>query len=526
MSNLTAHPHAVTPLSFVPVTRHPQQTLRRGRRMSLLPGWQMSGNLHTLGYFSAPVCLGSPSRQFDLIVDTGSALTALPCEGCPHCGSHKHGSVSGARFSEKASSTSEPVVCSRPPRGMSTCRSCDGGKCAYSVSYTEGSSIRGHLVYDSFWFGTELGNRAVRASFGCQTYESGLFYSQVADGITGMSQGQGYGPCLFDYLRDQTRAPNVFSICLSEEVGALVLGGTVPPDLKAEWVPYSGSSSYVVDLVDIRVSGASIGEPSSVYRSTIIDSGTTFMYLPPGPYRKVRDQWRNHCPWGACASRVAKGEYPDDYCYTMSTDELRRFAPHSLHFANGVRVNFDSRQYAYELRRGVWCLGVFDNEHNGAVIGAANMRNYEVIFDRDRHRVAFYPSDCGGMHALRHSSVLQGGYSLNGCSRKTPPRAGPPPPPSPPPPPPPPCALPSLYLPTGWLPSRPAGRATGCWRRSSPCLSPRRRREERCVRARWTVWLCLYGVPRRAVRVCRSRGHRLVCTAEVGRVGVRCRVHG
>ena len=35
------------------------------------------------------------------------------------------------------------------------------------------------------------------------------------------------------------------------------------------------------------------------------------------------------------------------------------------------------------------------------------MRNYEVIFDRDRHRVAFYPSDCGGMHALRHSSVLQ-----------------------------------------------------------------------------------------------------------------------
>ena len=27
------------------------------------------------------------------------------------------------------------------------------------------------------------------------------------------------------------------------------------------------------------------------------------------------------------------------------------------------------------------CLGIFDNEHNGAVIGGANMRNNEVIFD-------------------------------------------------------------------------------------------------------------------------------------------------
>ena len=99
---------------------------------------------------------------------------------------------------------------------------------------------------------------------------------------------------------------------------------------------------------------------------------------PPDAYRPVRDHFRSHCPWGTCGARAAKGEYPDDYCYTMSAAEVDQLTPMTLHMANGVSIDFGPRQYAYELRAGVWCLGVFDNEHNGAVIGAANMRNHEV----------------------------------------------------------------------------------------------------------------------------------------------------
>jgi len=52
--------------------------------------------------------------------------------------------------------------------------------------------------------------------------------------------------------------------------------------------------------------------------------------------------------------------------------------PMALKFGNGVTLDFGPRNYAYELRKGIWCMGVFDNEHNGAVIGGATMRNYEV----------------------------------------------------------------------------------------------------------------------------------------------------
>ena len=172
----------VTPLRFVPA----DASGRRGRRPAPhkrrlgLGGLELSGNLHTLGYFSADVCVGSPPKSFDLIVDTGSALTALPCADCPHCGAHKHAAAPGSRFSEASSSSSQRVDCSHPPTGM-RCSSCSGGACGYSVSYTEGSSIRGRMVQDTFWFGVAAGGqRGVRATFGCQTYESGLFYSQVA----------------------------------------------------------------------------------------------------------------------------------------------------------------------------------------------------------------------------------------------------------------------------------------------------------------------------------------------------------
>ncbi|KAL1522784.1 hypothetical protein AB1Y20_017756 [Prymnesium parvum] len=442
LSNRTA----ITPLRFVPAdpsgARGRRLVGHRKRGRHLATGFEMHGDLHTLGYFSADVCLGTPPLSFDLIIDTGSALTALPCADCMHCGAHRHPGASGARFDERRSTTAQRVSCSQPVAGMHSCRSCDGGVCSYGVSYTEGSSIRGKLLIDTFHFAKPHGGAlSFRASFGCQTYESGLFNSQVADGISGFSQAETYGPTLFDWFHRATGTPYVFSMCLSEEVGAMVLGGALPPSLKANWTDYSGGGSYTVDLAELRIGGKPVPTDRNTYRNTIIDSGTTFMYLPPGAYVVVRDHFRTVCPWGSCGTRSEKGEYPDDYCYRASLAEVDQMTPFSMHFSNGVAVELGPRQYAYELRRGVWCLGIFDNEHNGAVIGGANMRNYEVIFDREHRRVAFVPSDCLGMHAGRHASVLVGGYGLDGChaqpsnEQPMPPSPSPPPPaPSPPPP--------------------------------------------------------------------------------------------
>ena len=79
---------------------------------------------------AAEVCVGTPPKTFELIVDTGSALMAMPCAGCSACGHHK----AGARFDARTSSTNVPLTCFKHPDYV-RCSGCSGSECPYSVSY-------------------------------------------------------------------------------------------------------------------------------------------------------------------------------------------------------------------------------------------------------------------------------------------------------------------------------------------------------------------------------------------------------
>ena len=85
------------------------------------------------------------------------------------------------------------------------------------------------------------------------------------------------------------------------------------------------------------MAGKSVGHGHS-FGSTLVDSGTTFLYLPPKVYAAVRDHFLSHCPWGTCKERTVKGHYSDDYCYRMSLaelDQVRECAPDRLHMICG-----------------------------------------------------------------------------------------------------------------------------------------------------------------------------------------------
>ena len=193
-----------------PGGRLPRDEIRydmHGRRLK--SNGVLSGALHTLGYYSTDVCLGNPGRRFDLIVDTGSSITAVPCSTCRQCGTHRCGRT--GCFDIGRSRSVQTLSCKRPPTGF-TCERCFAGeKCGYSVHYTEGSSIQGHVVTDVAHFlranrkfkmstapsgepevATSLSavsaaeSLTTRVYFGCQTMETGMFYKQEADGIMGM----------------------------------------------------------------------------------------------------------------------------------------------------------------------------------------------------------------------------------------------------------------------------------------------------------------------------------------------------
>jgi hypothetical protein len=63
------------------------------------------------------------------------------------------------------------------------CARCERTQCGYAVSYTEGSQIRGEVMTDHVHFGDGASSFTERMVVGCQTYETGLFRGQVADGM-------------------------------------------------------------------------------------------------------------------------------------------------------------------------------------------------------------------------------------------------------------------------------------------------------------------------------------------------------
>lgn len=108
---------------------------------------------------------------------------------------------------------------------------CDDDKeqCVYEREYAEHSSSKGVLGEDLISFGNESQLTPQRAVFGCETVETGDLYSQRADGIIGLGQGD---LSLVDQLVDKGLISNSFGLCyggMDLGGGSMVLGGFAYP---------------------------------------------------------------------------------------------------------------------------------------------------------------------------------------------------------------------------------------------------------------------------------------------------------
>ena len=54
-------------------------------------------------------------------------------------------------------------------------------------------------------FASDEGPKEISVAFGCQTYESGLFYSQMADGILGFSPRGSFGKTMHERVVAATK---------------------------------------------------------------------------------------------------------------------------------------------------------------------------------------------------------------------------------------------------------------------------------------------------------------------------------
>jgi hypothetical protein len=418
---------------------------------------ELYGSVVQTGYYAMELHLGTPSQPFQVIVDTGSTIAYVPCVFCrDKCGKHIN-----LPFDPKASSTASFVNCiSAQCDTFCGSRRCSCrpslefladivlpmmSVCSYSRRYQEQSSSNGLLLTDTLTL-DNLGGQ-YEFGFGCETLETGAIYHQKADGVVGIGNNPS---SLINQLVAQEAMANSFSICMggSQGGGSIFLGDQGAPSL-IKHMQYArlqkderNPEFYSVKVESIKLGGNTINVPRELYSEgygSVIDTGTTFIYLPEQAYVGFNQILLAEMEKHKDVVMKVPGpdpRYPGDVCFASTADTslittladtlmhlgrgsssssslgleeeemLRLFPTLTLEMAGesvgeSVHVEFGPFNYLFRTRfssmsRG-FCVGVYNNGNSGTLLGSVMMRNYLVNFDLQNERIGFATYDCDGI---------------------------------------------------------------------------------------------------------------------------------
>jgi hypothetical protein len=362
------------------------------------------GDYRHLAYYYADIFVGSKRQRFTVIADTGSSLTEVPCFDCANCGSHMN-----PRYKPAESTHAIAQMCPNCPGGRPCSSGSHPGQCTYSQAYAEGSQISGVLYRDQVYLGADgdatEGSRtaeyAVPFIIGCGLSEGGLFNSQEADGIMGL--GMGELSMTHALWSSEKIAKKIFSLCLNFNGGAMTFGiiETRLHTQPIQWAQLNAAGFYVVNVVGWALSGADMDANGFNSPHTIVDSGTTFTYVPSNAFRAIQAHINDFCSKpGNCkgSTRSVSGE---SLCYSIARADISTFpsVTISLTGADGgpvVNLNIAPEHLFVNMGwdEGAYCLAVYDNGNGGGVIGGNAMMGHDIIFDLVQTRLGVAESSC------------------------------------------------------------------------------------------------------------------------------------
>jgi len=420
--------------------RKTQQTKKKG---GLFNAYQTSPLHQGYGTHYATIWVGTPSQRKSVIIDTGSHFTAFPCKGCENCGEEHH---TDKYFDYEASTTFRKLTC-----GQCNAAQCEDNSCIFSQTYTEGSSWSAFESIDKvFVGGKELSsalnpiNNSFKTDFlfGCQVKESGLFVTQLADGIMGMSA---HPSTLPRAMYEQGKLEhNMFSMCFRRELhvskqgivaGMLTLGGIdttvdLSPMVYARNVASTGWFTVFVKNVYIRELGGQRAKAdgphqqvqkinADIYamnsgKGVIIDSGTTDTYLHESIAKSFEKVWQRVTgkPYSNDPVKIDKKDLLllptvliqmqayDEYANPLlKMDEIDKMV--------GLAGDIDSdspqdiilavpatHYMEYSASKETYTPRIYFTESKGGVIGANAMQGHNVLFDWENKRIGFAESTC------------------------------------------------------------------------------------------------------------------------------------
>ncbi|KAL7537019.1 hypothetical protein ACHAXR_007540 [Thalassiosira sp. AJA248-18] len=395
------------------------------------------------GTHYATIWVGTPSQRKSVIIDTGSHFTAFPCRGCKNCGEEHH---TDKYFDPEASSTFRALSCHECVSAQ-----CANDQCIFSQTYTEGSSWHAYESVDKVFVAAREMSSSLNPMmnsfktdflFGCQMKETGLFVTQLADGIMGMSA---HPSTLPRAMYEQGKLEhNMFSMCFRRELhvskqgivaGLLTLGGIdsrkdFAPMVYARNVASSGWFTVFVKNVYIREQGGQSARSDGPYqklkkinvdlyqmnsgKGVIIDSGTTDTYLHESIAKSFEAVWlrvtgREYSNEPVKMDQrsilllptvlIQMAAYDDGPSRPQQRDQIEKVSglagdidPSS---PRDVILAVPATHYMeFSPSKGTYTPRIYFTESKGGVVGANAMQGHNVLFDWENKRVGFAESSC------------------------------------------------------------------------------------------------------------------------------------
>eukprot|EP00980_Cylindrotheca_fusiformis_P028509 scaffold22607_cov123-Cylindrotheca_fusiformis.AAC.6 len=457
---------------FRHLSRH-ERNLRHSLGLDLQPYWYGNYSNYSTVFFphhrelqqfnsyqSAPLSQGfgthyvhlwigtpTPQRQ-SVIVDTGSRFTAFPCDGCVNCGQEHH---TDPYFQPTRSDSFVALQCPLQCLETASCQVGDADSyCRFSQAYTEGSSWKAYQAMDLLYCGgTDIlqaashvdTNFSIPFMFGCLQQESGLFVTQLADGIMGLSAHETTLPKqLYNHGKLEY---NMFALCFRKELGSskrgvtagtMTLGGVssaldTSPMVYAKntktigWYTVQVNNLYIAkkggrqflfdsedspdlkDVIAIPIDRAAVNSGKGV----IVDSGTTDTYLNAKALPAFTKIWKE----------VTGMEYK--HSAVGLTQEQLQALPTVLVQLQAAPSSFDTNPdpvlgqvgyldpsnpmdvllaipatsyMEYFPTMKTYSSRLYFTETAGGVLGANAMQGHNVLFDWHHHRIGFSQSSC------------------------------------------------------------------------------------------------------------------------------------
>ena len=359
----------------------------------------INGDERYLNYYYTSLYLGKNKSQQVYILDTGSSITTSPCDQCTKCGNHLNPKYA-------LENTSKILSCNDYKCKIASNSKCLQNKCSFQISYAEGSKLSGVYVDQEVYFETinlvpNITNQSFNIPLGCTTTETHLFQTQLADGIMGLNNNENSFVGIMYKLGIIQK--NIFSLCFEHDGGYFSIGKIYDEFHYSKNIEYVDLANKNIGNYIINFKYLKIGDSQVDFNGkAVIDSGTTITYFPPLKFKEIMNIILEKCKTSKKCGNLQRTQ---NFGYCASIKDEKDLYKIIYEGWGNITFKFDDYEFIWMPKNYHYiykpheneiyvCLGFDEDKRGNTLLGTTFMHGYDIIFDKEKHRIGFVQADC------------------------------------------------------------------------------------------------------------------------------------